>query len=65
MWSQGDRLALEVSYAEFDSRALDQLAVAQLGSAPDLGSGGREFESHQPDHEKQRKRLGFSNIYSC
>ena len=24
--------------------------VAQFGSAPDLGSGGRKFESCRPDH---------------
>ena len=27
-------------------------AVAQLGSAPEWGSGGREFESRRPDHAR-------------
>ena len=42
-------------------RALEQAkllklsrAVAQLGSAPDWGSGGRRFKSCQPDTEKPR-----------
>jgi hypothetical protein len=30
-------------------------AVAQLGSAPDWGSGGRRFKSCQPDHEGRSK----------
>ena len=28
------------------------LSVAQFGSVPDLGSGGREFESHHLDQTK-------------
>ncbi len=34
-------------------------AVAQLGSAPDWGSGGRRFKSCQPD-VKAQVRVGFS-----
>ena len=29
--------------------------VAQFGSAPGLGPGGREFESLRPDHTRSRK----------
>ena len=31
--------------------------VAQLGSAPEWGSGGRRFESGRPDCEKRLPRL--------
>ena len=43
--------------------------VAQLGSAPEWGSGGRRFESGRPDCEKGLPRLrlrpwaGFSVAY--
>ena len=30
------------------------VGVAQLGRAPDCGSGGRGFESHHPPHTKQK-----------
>ena len=33
--------------------------VAQLGSAPGLGPGGREFESRRPDH-RARSSIGWS-----
>ena len=33
----------------FDPFQSRQLGVAQLGSAPDLGSGGRQFNSDHPD----------------
>ena len=32
--------------------------VAQPGSAPGLGPGGREFESLRPDHLFEQKKLG-------
>ncbi len=32
-----------------------QRGVAQLGSAPGLGPGGREFESRRPDHQRQSR----------
>lgn len=37
------------------------LSIAQFGSAPDLGSGGREFESLYSDLTS----LGFCFIPSC
>ena len=33
--------------------------VAQPGSAPGLGPGGREFESRRPDHEQKRPWLNW------
>ena len=41
------------------ARARVWRAVAQLGSAPDWGSGGRRFKSCQPD-VKAQVRVGFS-----
>jgi hypothetical protein len=40
--------------------------VAQPGSAPVLGTGGRKFESSRPDHiiEVLKARLGFQDIPS-
>ena len=37
-----------------------QRAVAQLGSAPALGAGGREFESRLPDHREVLRRCSCS-----
>ena len=37
------------------SCGLCRRGVAQPGSAPDLGSGGREFESRRPDQKKPDK----------
>ena len=42
--------------------------VAQSGSAPVLGTGGREFESRRPDHSFQRSRnkmLHYAENLSC
>lgn len=33
------------------------LGVAQFGSVPDLGSGGRGFKSHHPDHIRHKQQL--------
>ena len=33
--------------------------VAQSGSAPVLGTGGREFESRRPDHLLLRERINL------
>ena len=34
-------------------------AVAQLGSAPALGAGGRQFKSGQPDQKNPQHLLGI------
>lgn len=34
--------------------------VAQSGSAPGLGPGGREFESRRPDQISARSSIGWS-----
>jgi acetolactate synthase I/II/III large subunit len=36
--------------------------VAQLGSAPGLGPGGRRFESSLPDHQEQSKPTRATGI---
>ncbi len=38
--------------------------VAQSGSAPAWGAGGRGFESRQPDHFKTREKPWFLGLFS-
>lgn len=41
---------LKEKFSECSSK-LKRRSVAQSGSAPDLGSGGRRFESYRSDHD--------------
>ena len=41
------------------ARRCKRRGVAQLASVPALGAGGREFESHRPDHYKPFKINGL------
>ena len=38
---------------------MNERGVAQPGSAPVLGTGGRRFESCRPDNKKAKKRQIF------
>lgn len=42
-------MIFKLAFAGFSWDEADVRAVAQLGSAPDWGSGGRRFKSCQPD----------------
>jgi hypothetical protein len=56
------QLGFEPSLGGFDPYPPSQLDVAQPGSAPDLDSGGRRFESCHPDSETVELCLAVSDM---
>lgn len=46
-------MGVDIQKANQYSSSLCSRGVAQPGSAPGLGPGGREFESHRPDHRTE------------
>lgn len=46
-------------YLRYNLNAISNLGVAQFGSAPDWGSGGRKFKSCHPDQNPRENSRGF------